>query len=406
MRIMIAAPRIAVDDSIFNQWTGLDLVIRDLADGYRAAGNQICVVTPHLYKFSDGSKCPDWCYQRKTWLPLLPPGESGELLRILTNFGAKAFARRLRTDLFYRWMQSAVQSFDPEVIHVHSSTYWASLAVQVASRNNVPAVITLHGVNATNPVCGADVKCDEEDLLGVASRAAFEITAVSSGTAHIMEKIEDGLRNKVRVIPNGSRLEPYSGSADEARLRYGIPNTAKVIVCIGTIGVTKNQEMLIEAFGYLPINIRRNLRLVIVGRDASGGRVREAAHSCGVENEVIFTGYVDSVGVSEVLSIASLNVVASKSEGFGLSIVEAMRAGVPSLVYEKIDAYEDFKQLYSVTSFPELSARCLTDYLLEELSTPHDANLIMAEGRRFGLDSIVKEYLTILSSTKRNQNEQ
>ncbi|MFQ9742824.1 MAG: glycosyltransferase, partial [Slackia sp.] len=109
---------------------------------------------------------------------------------------------------------------------------------------------------------------------------------------------------------------------------------------------------------------------------------------------------VSSLVVARILSAASLNVVASKSEGFGLSIIEAMRAGVPSLVYEGIDAFVDFEGLRSVRSFATLSPQCLSEAMSACLAESYDASAIRREGQRYGLTAIIDAYLAVLERAR------
>lgn len=400
MKILVIAPRVALDESSFKDWTGLDLVMKDLSEGYAAAGHRVCTVTPHVYRLSEGCCVPDWCFQRKRWLARIPFSEMRLLPGVVRAHGPKACLRRARADLFVRWIDEAIDAFAPDIAHIHSSTHWANAAALRCIERGIPFVATLHGINATNPACGDDVIENERAFLATAAASASAITAVSGGTARLMAEIEPALAGRVKVVANGSTLEACPESAPETRKRYGISDNARIMTCIGSVGETKNQAMVIEAFARLCKETRAACRLMIVGRDVSGGRVEEVAHRLGVSDEVIFTGNVSSQEVARILSAATLNVVASKSEGFGLSVIEAMRAGVPSLVYEGIDAFVDFEGLRSVRSFATLSPQCLSEAMSACLAESYDASAIGREGQRYGLTAIIDAYLAVLERAR------
>ena len=100
MKILVIAPRVALDESSFKDWTGLDLVMKDLSEGYAAAGHRVCTVTPHVYRLSEGRCVPDWCFQRKRWLARIPFSEMRLLPGVVRAHGPKACLRRARADLF------------------------------------------------------------------------------------------------------------------------------------------------------------------------------------------------------------------------------------------------------------------------------------------------------------------
>lgn len=111
----------------------------------------------------------------------------------------------------------------------------------------------------------------------------------------------------------------------------------KYILFIGTIQPRKNLKRLIEAFNiYLSSSpspklgegkSRGEVRLVIAGKLGWGyGEVLDEAKK---NKNVIITGYVSDAERDSLLQHALVYVQPSITEGFGLPILEAMRAGVP-----------------------------------------------------------------------------
>jgi glycosyltransferase involved in cell wall biosynthesis len=101
--------------------------------------------------------------------------------------------------------------------------------------------------------------------------------------------------------------------------------------------LSKNQEMLIQAFEYGYIS---NSKLVLIGE----GETKEALVSYCKNNEflssrVVFTGYINKDAINEYLRASSLFCLCSDYEGVPKASLEAMYAGLPILV-SNIAAYE------------------------------------------------------------------
>ncbi|MFA5933033.1 MAG: glycosyltransferase family 1 protein [Microgenomates group bacterium] len=119
---------------------------------------------------------------------------------------------------------------------------------------------------------------------------------------------------------------------DLIKEKYGI--IGKYIIYIGTIQPKKNLIRLIEAFK--PIE---NLKLVIVGKTKGLGRegwmfdeILEKPAKLGIEDKVVFTGFVPTEELPYLLSDAETFILPSLWEGFGIPAVEAMACGAPVIV--------------------------------------------------------------------------
>lgn len=106
------------------------------------------------------------------------------------------------------------------------------------------------------------------------------------------------------------------------------------IIFIGTVQPRKNLKRLIEVFKRI-----ENLKLVIVGKTLGPGRkgwmyedILEMPKRLGIEERVIFTGFVPTCDLPYLLSSAKAYVLPSLYEGFGIPIVEAMACGIPVIV--------------------------------------------------------------------------
>jgi len=93
----------------------------------------------------------------------------------------------------------------------------------------------------------------------------------------------------------------------------------------------KNFENLFKAYSSLPEELKKNYLLVIGSKMDENTRrhLESLSKKLGIEDRVIFTGYVSDEELVILYNNCSLFVFPSLYEGFGLPIVEAMRCGAP-----------------------------------------------------------------------------
>jgi glycosyltransferase involved in cell wall biosynthesis len=140
---------------------------------------------------------------------------------------------------------------------------------------------------------------------------------------------------KIVEIPNGINTQKFApvSAARRAQLRANLqlPRDARLLVYTGRLAVSKGVMMLMDVWGELAPQYPRE-HLLLVGSGAGSiddceSAARQFAHSHGLDDRVTFTGSVPNV--SEYLQAADIFVFPSHSEGFGLSILEAMSVGLP-----------------------------------------------------------------------------
>jgi glycosyltransferase involved in cell wall biosynthesis len=107
--------------------------------------------------------------------------------------------------------------------------------------------------------------------------------------------------------------------------------TGKYLIYPANFWKHKNHEMLLTAFGLARRSgLADDIRLVCTG--APGARqqwLKQATRGLGLENHVLFPGYLANAELLALISDSSGVIFPSLYEGFGLPIVEAMATGVP-----------------------------------------------------------------------------
>ncbi len=162
-------------------------------------------------------------------------------------------------------------------------------------------------------------------------RAADMIVTPSECSRQDVIKFYGLPESKIKVIyeaPAPSFLPATDTvSLNRVRQQYGLPE--KFILHVGTIEPRKNLSRLLEAFNAL-LKDWPDLKLVLIGKkgwlyDSFFRRLQ----TLGLEEHVIFPGFVDEADLPACYQLAELFVYPSLYEGFGLPPLEAMASGTP-----------------------------------------------------------------------------
>ena len=174
------------------------------------------------------------------------------------------------------------------------------------------------------------VYCRQHEYL---AHHADKVVTISEYSRREIAK-EFGLHeDDVPVVPCGVNAARFATLAEgdrpeaEVKAKYGLPD--RFILYFGTTATYKNVANLIRGYARLPDTIRRNTPLVVTHVN---DELRRVAGEEGVSSQVKFLGYVDEMDKPSLYRLASAYGFLSRIEGFGLTPLEAMSAGVPTLV--------------------------------------------------------------------------
>lgn len=128
---------------------------------------------------------------------------------------------------------------------------------------------------------------------------------------------------------------PHDSAMEAVLEEYGLVGH-RFLLYVGGISPHKNLRMLVDAFSMLVKQDEfADVRMVLVG-DYQGDSflsdyplLREKVADLGLADKIIFTGYIEDRILAFLYNAASLFVLPSLEEGFGLPAVEAMACGVP-----------------------------------------------------------------------------
>jgi len=143
-------------------------------------------------------------------------------------------------------------------------------------------------------------------------------------------------RSRVRRVYPGLEADRLGGGRREkARQTFGLEPGDFVVGTVGRIYPGKGQLELVEAV-LRAAESEPRIRLLVVGEIRHrkyGKKIRNFLARSRFRDRVILTGF--QAGMGEVLAALDLMVIPSRVESFGLSVLEAMAAGVPVLAVRR-----------------------------------------------------------------------
>jgi sugar transferase (PEP-CTERM/EpsH1 system associated) len=224
-----------------------------------------------------------------------------------------------------------LRTLRPDVVHTRNL---ASLEMQLVTLL-MPGIKRVHGEHGRD-IHDLDGTNKKYNLLRKAMQPfVHRYIAVSRDLLQWLKHTVAIPEKKVRQIYNGVDAGKFSPRQDDAQLGDLappglLPENAVVVGTVGRLAEVKNQQLLIEAVGYLftkrPI-LRGTLRLVLVGDGPLKLQLVDRVKQLGLSDVVWFSG--DRNDVPVLMQLMDIFILPSLAEGISNTLLEAMASGLP-----------------------------------------------------------------------------
>lgn len=237
-----------------------------------------------------------------------------------------------------------IKSWNLDIIHSHTEFGVGTFARIVAKQFNIPLVHTYHTMYedyvhyiTKGYFVKSSKKLAEYFTKFYCDKTATELIVPSKKTYALFKEKYKVNRN-VHIVPTGIEVERFyreklkKSHIDRLKKELHIEENDFVISYIGRLAKEKSIELLIEM--HAEILKDHNVKLLIVGNGPDYSHFIEMAQKLGIENSVILTGAVPWEEVPYYYAVADLFATASRTETQGLTVIEAMAAGLPVVCIE------------------------------------------------------------------------
>ena len=244
-----------------------------------------------------------------------------------------------------------IKEWNLDIIHSHTEFGVGTFARIMAKQLDIPVVHTYHTMYEDYVHYITKGHFDTASKKIVASLTKFycdktvtELIVPTKKTYDLFKKKYEYDKN-VHIVPTGIEVDRFykENNSDkrtaEIKEQYGIKKDDFVILFVGRLAEEKNVTFLIENQKEL-IEHNKKCKLMIIGDGPDADMLKEQAKELGIENNVIFTGKIPWEHIHEYYQVPNVFVSASNTETQGLTLLEAMAAGVPVVALDD-DAFRE-----------------------------------------------------------------
>ncbi len=153
--------------------------------------------------------------------------------------------------------------------------------------------------------------------------------AVIAQTNDMKDTMHKLCNRDILVIPNGVDADRFSNlSRKESRSKLNINGNDRVILFVGGLRLVKGVRYLIESMNIIRHEYQ-NIRLLIVGNGKERQNLENITEKLNLTECISFMGWVPNEAIQEYMAASDILVLPSLSEGFPVTILEAMASGLP-----------------------------------------------------------------------------
>ncbi len=221
----------------------------------------------------------------------------------------------------WRRVRAVKASFVPDVVHINFSGFdglGVVFHLETTAADSAPFLVTVHTIRHV---------AWHDPLLERMLREAAWVVSVSEALKAEVGELAPEIAERSSVIYNAVELP--------ALVPAPLPRDVPRLVCLGRVVHDKGFDVALAALAELAPRFP-NARLVIAGDGPARPELETQAKALGITDAVEFVGWVAPERVFELMNSATLVVMPSRRETFGLVALEAALMGRP-VVASRVD---------------------------------------------------------------------
>lgn len=250
-----------------------------------------------------------------------------------------------------------VEDFKPDVCHIHTPGLIGQYAINASEKFAIPTIGTYHTLISEQDtyvslyrILKLDklfmkinkfekaltlknlLKFQKFDNFNIQKKIIlklcnnlYERCDLIISPSHLLKQqlIEFGIRRPISVVSNGMDLSRFKGSTRSCSNEYKLLH-------VGRISYEKNCDVIINAFQKINEKIPGST-LTIIGEGPALPSLKLQAKQMGLEEKIIFKGFVPHAELADIYPQYDLFLTASTMETQGLVILEAISCGLPAV---------------------------------------------------------------------------
>jgi len=243
--------------------------------------------------------------------------ETAEVFHIDDLYGGDVIEK---VTVFGKLAANLAHSLDFDIIHAHD---WMTMfaGMEIKAQTGKPLAMHIHSLEVDRG--GPHSKGWVYQIEKKGMEAADVLMPVSNFTGHVIHDYYNIPWSKIHTVHNGIRpVIPFVG---EKMFKE------KMVLFVGRLTRQKGPEYFVDIAEKV-LAQDQNVRFVMAGTGEYFNPLLERAAERGIAHRFHLTGFLNLDKVRQLLSIADVYVMPSLSEPFGLSAVEAVQFGIPTVI--------------------------------------------------------------------------
>ena len=324
------------------------------------------------------------------------------------------------------WVANAKRYIDSKMIRYAfiNSHYWdAGLAGQsLANQLDIPHIHTPHSIgvwkrdNMDGDPAELEKRYNFKHRIREEKVIYDECDVLIATTPQQRDILEAGAydvpREKIRVIPPGyddTRFFPVSLASRQA-IKQDLDLEGKIVLALGRMANNKGYDLLIRAMATVFERVDDVRLLLAVGSTEPNEKeikqveqLRSLADELGIRERVLFRDYIPDELLADYYRAADVFALSSRYEPFGMTAVEAMACGTPTVVTTEGGLWEQvtwgLEALYANPFDPEAFGHAIASILMRPQVKGQLAKYGSQKARsRFTWTGIAQQLLRVMQS--------
>lgn len=197
--------------------------------------------------------------------------------------------------------------------------------------------------------------------------------------------------DKMTIIPNGVRYDDFSvelskGEAVKHHKKYASIDE-QIVAYIGRLVPEKGVNILLGAVKPV-LEKMPNTKFVVAGEGWHRNELQRITKELGIEDKVLFTGYLPEEDFLAYFNVSDILVVPSTYEPFGIVALEGMATKTPIIVSDVGGLSEIVDHQWTGMKVPPDNSQALADSIIELLTNETLRNRIVTNA----IDKLIHVY--------------
>ncbi len=263
-------------------------------------------------------------------------------------------------------VEQVIPHLDFDVIHAHDwLTFEAGLyAKEVTGK---PLLCHVHSTEYDRACCSGNERIHQYERVGL--EMADRVIAVSRYTA-------DGIRENYGIDPGRIQVIHNAYSLRKPKSVSGRLFREPVVLFMGRITCQKGPDLFLEIARRV-ISRFPELRFLIAGDGDMKNSLLHRAAYYGMQNRVLFTGFLNRDEVAGILAISDILVAPSISDPFNITVLAAMSSGLAVVVSRRSGVTEVVRRIIVVDHWDVYG---ISDQIVSLLKNPAQLKRLGREG--------------------------